>query len=79
MPGLFPTPDSGLRVLSRSEWVAPPLEGRGLAFIQGRLTSGKQAALGLIEIWVGPDAHQEAGHASFRPQPLSLRFQSCTL
>lgn len=47
MPGLFPTPDSGLRILSRSEWVAPPLEGRGLAFIQGRLRSVKQGRIGV--------------------------------
>lgn len=47
MPGLFPTLDSGLRVLSRSEWVAPPLEGRGLAFTQGRLRSGKHGRIGV--------------------------------
>lgn len=47
MPGLFPTPDSGLRVLSRSEWVAPPLEGRGLAFIQWRM---REVVNGRIEV-----------------------------
>lgn len=47
MPGLFPTPDSDLRVLSRSEWVALPLEGRGLAFIQGKMRSGKRGRIGV--------------------------------
>lgn len=46
MPGILPTAGSGLRVLSCSEWVAPPPEGRGLALTQGRLKRGKQGRIG---------------------------------
>lgn len=73
MPGLFLTPDSGLRVLSCSEWVAPPPEGRGLAFIQGRLRRGRQGRTGADRSGLGQiDAHPSFSKKLITSPSLSL-------
>lgn len=78
MPQLCPTPDLGLRVLSRSEWVAPPLEERGLAFIQDRLRSGKHSRigvgrdLGLTRLMHTPPSPRSWLHLPPQPQPLTV-------
>lgn len=77
MPWLFPTPDLGLRVLSCSEWVAPPLEERGLAFIQDRLRSGKHSRIGVgrdlgsTRLMHTPPSPRSWSHL-LKPQPLTV-------
>lgn len=86
-PGLLPTSATGLRVLSRSEWLAPPPEGRGLAFTQGRLRRGKQGrsgagrGLGWTRLICSPAFTKKlvTPPSSNLSLPSAVCFQSCTM